>query len=719
MSVHSPSPLRRSRAAVAGSALTAALSVSLLTGSLSPASADVVATTAAPAASAVVPAVSTSAAATQTLVTIGEATRRLSGTNIMRSRNRLVLFESPRRVSTKTKRGVDVVVMDGKIVKVNVRRHGRGRARVAIPSGGFVVSGAGSAAGWLRAVAKVGDTVTVERRTADGVVAPAPGVLVPGATMAVGSSSRKLTGVNVERTTNALVAYRAPLAATLTNTWGMEVGVSNGRIVSLNDRQRTGSTSGTAVPAGGYVLSAHGDTADWLRAYARVGTVVTAGGRAVPDAPVPTAPAPTAPAPTTPAPTAPAPTTPAPTAPAASALVAGVSVAVGSASRTLTGVNIDRGVNALVAYRSPLTVTPTNEWGLEVTVVDGRITALNDRQVDGGSATPVPAGGYVLSAHGEAGDWLRGVARVGTEITVGAGTPAATTPAPTTPAPTTPAPTPPAPTPPAPAPAPTTPAPAASTAPQGLPAKVQALYHMMWSNSGSPLLRNTPSQVNVVNLSFLQGDKPQMVGWGSQSEASFIADAAALRARGVRIVASVGGAGGQVNLANRETFVQGVMELNAKVPLDGLDWDIEGGTPMAAADVVWISKRLKQLRGDKFAITMAPNGSNIDQYRAIAVQLQANGALDMIGQQFYDAVVSKEAAKGRIAQLVAAGIPESKIGIGMMVGTADTYWTVEECLAAVQFIKATYPGLRGGYLWEAGRAGTTDWAARLSSLLKS
>ncbi len=713
MSVPSPSPLRRSRAAVAGSALTAALSVSLLTGSLSPASADVVAPTVAPAATAAVPAASMSVAATQTLVTIGESTRRLSGTNIMRSGNRLVLFKSPRTVTTKTKRGVDVVVKAGRVVKVNVRRPGRGRARVAIPSGGFVVSGAGSAASWLRSVARVGATVTVERRTADGVVAPAPGVLVSGATMAVGSSSRKLTGVNVERTTNALVAYRTPLAATPTNAWGMEVGVSDGRIVSLNDRQRTSSATGTAVPAGGYVLSAHGTTADWLRAYAKVGTVVTAGGRAVPNAP-----APTAPAPTTPAPTTPAPTTPAPTTPAVSPLVAGVAVAVGSASRSLTGVNIDRAVNAFVAYRSPLTVTPTNEWGLEVAVVGDRVTALNDRQVNGGVATPVPAGGYVLSAHGEAGDWLRGVARVGTVVTVGAGTPA--TPAPTAPAPTTPAPTNPAPTAPTPTtPAPTTPAPAATSAPQGLPAKVQALYHMMWSNSGSPLLRNTPSQVNVVNLSFLQGDKPRMVGWGSQSEASFIADAAALRARGVRIVASVGGAGGHVNLANRETFVQGVMELNAKVPLDGLDWDIEGSTPMAASDVVWISKRLKELRGDKFAITLAPNGSNIDQYRAIAVQLQANGALDMIGQQFYDAVVSKEAAKGRIAQLVAAGIPQSKIAVGMMVGSADVYWTVEECLTVVQFIKATYPGIRGGYLWEAGRAGTADWSTRLSSLLRS
>jgi hypothetical protein len=250
-----------------------------------------------------------------------------------------------------------------------------------------------------------------------------------------------------------------------------------------------------------------------------------------------------------------------------------------------------------------------------------------------------------------------------------------------------------------------------------LPSKVLAIYHMMWSNSGSPQLHNLPAQTNVVNLAFMQGDPPSLVGWGSQNQASFVADAKALRKRGVRIVASVGGGGGYVNIASRERFVAGVMALNAQLPLDGLDWDLEG-TAMGAADVVWISKRLKQLRGNNFAITLAPNGSNIDQYRAIAVQLQRANALDMIGQQFYDAVVSKEAARSRIAQLVRAGIPQGKIGIGMMVGSTANYWTVAECVAAVRFIEASYPGLRGGYLWEAGRAGTADWANQMSGLLK-
>jgi hypothetical protein len=185
----------------------------------------------------------------------------------------------------------------------------------------------------------------------------------------------------------------------------------------------------------------------------------------------------------------------------------------------------------------------------------------------------------------------------------------------------------------------------------------------------------------------------------------------------VRIVASVGGGGGQVHIADRRGFIAGVMALNAKLPLDGLDWDLEG-TAMGAADVVYISKRLKQLRGRAFSITMAPNGSNVDHYRSVAVQLQRARALNLIGQQFYDAVVTKQAAKSRVDQLVGAGIPPSRISIGMMVGPGSHYWTVNESIAAVRHIKAAYPGVRGGYLWESGRAGTADWVHRVGALLR-
>lgn len=239
----------------------------------------------------------------------------------------------------------------------------------------------------------------------------------------------------------------------------------------------------------------------------------------------------------------------------------------------------------------------------------------------------------------------------------------------------------------------------------------------MWSNSGSPALSTTPANINVVNIAFAQGDPPALVGWASDGQARFVSDVGALRARGVRMVLSVGGAGGSINIANRQGFVGGIMAINAMVPLDGLDWDLEGAS-MGQADVLWISAELKRLRGANFAITLAPNGSNIDSYLPIAAALNAAGNLTRIGQQFYDAVVSKEAALGRIDQAVAAGIPAAKYSIGMMVGNTSNYWTVDQGITNANFIKAKYPTIGGAYLWEAGRPGAADWADRVGTVVR-
>jgi hypothetical protein len=55
----------------------------------------------------------------------------------------------------------------------------------------------------------------------------------------------------------------------------------------------------------------------------------------------------------------------------------------------------------------------------------------------------------------------------------------------------------------------------------------------------------------------------------------------------------------------------------------------------------------------------------------------------------------------------------------MMVGPQSHYWTVEESASAVRYIKRSYPGVRGGYLWESGRPGTADWVRRVGALLRA
>lgn len=377
-------------------------------------------------------------------------------------------------------------------------------------------------------------------------------------------------------------------------------------------------------------------------------------------------------------------------------------VQIGSQTFALTGTNIARGTNQIVryTYSSSQTLTPTNQYGVEVVVnlSTNKVTSVNNRIGSGSTTgTTIPADSYVLSGHGgpgaeQAGNWLLTYATVGATVALTGSS--GTDPDPD------------------PDPGGTT-----GTVPMPYPTKAIGLYHMMWSNSGSPQLSTTPANVNVINIAFAQGDPPSLVGWASQSEASFIADAKTLRARGVRMVISVGGAGGGYNTSNRQAFVNGIMAINNKIPLDGLDWDLEGSA-MNSSDMVWISQELKRLRGSNFAITMAPGGSGIHDYPPIAVQLNNVGALDMIGWQFYDTVQDQNTIRSRIDSLVSMGIPINKIGIGMMVGDANIYSTVDEWIGHVNYVKAKYPGIRGGYLWEAGRAGTADWANRVGNLLK-
>ncbi len=126
-----------------------------------------------------------------------------------------------------------------------------------------------------------GSTLAVtDARMAPGDVSgppPAPNAVT------IGASTHALAGINPTTTAfpggrgpNDLVLYRAPVLITTTNQYGAELPVvSDGVAGVLNDRQASASTSGTLVPVGGYVLSGHGTSREWLIAHATTGAQVT------------------------------------------------------------------------------------------------------------------------------------------------------------------------------------------------------------------------------------------------------------------------------------------------------------------------------------------------------------------------------------------------------------------------------------------------------------
>ncbi|MFC4025087.1 beta-N-acetylglucosaminidase domain-containing protein [Oceanobacillus longus] len=85
-----------------------------------------------------------------------------------------------------------------------------------------------------------------------------------------------------------------------------------------------------------------------------------------------------------------------------------------SASRHLDGVNQARGWAELVMYTPEHgKTTGTNEWGYEITVIDGKVTSVD------GNNSVIPENGYVLSVHsGGDGDWLENNSIVGANVSV-------------------------------------------------------------------------------------------------------------------------------------------------------------------------------------------------------------------------------------------------------------------------------------------------------------
>lgn len=256
---------------------------------------------------------------------------------------------------------------------------------------------------------------------------------------------------------------------------------------------------------------------------------------------------------------------------------------------------------------------------------------------------------------------------------------------------------------------PATPAPAAVTGGRQL-----SVYLKMWPSRLPGLAAAAKPGITEVRLAFLQGSPPKLPGWGSQTLAQVTADAAALRARRVAVTASVGGSGGAVDTKSRETFLGGVAAVHAAIGLDRIDWDVEASA-LRADDVLAISQAAHDRWG--LMVTMAPNGSNVGAYLPVAVELHKRGLLAGYGQQFYDAPVSLDAARGRVAEAVRAGLPVPVIQVGMMVGSDASHWSLDACAVNAAALAREFPGI-GAYLWSETHAEVAEWASRVGAALR-
>lgn len=208
-------------------------------------------------------------------VTIGSNTLAVTGTDVYRAANTLVMYTPAKGATTGTNAyGYEAAVVDGKVTKVE-----NGIGNMAIPANGYVLSGHGTARTWLAANAKVGVTVLL-----DGIAPPPPPP--SGDSVTVNGQTKALTGINVTRTANALVMYTpAKGAATGTNAYGYEAAVVGGKVTVVQN-----GVGNMAIPSDGYVLSGHGTSKTWLVTNAKVGATVSLNGVTPPPPPPPPGP---------------------------------------------------------------------------------------------------------------------------------------------------------------------------------------------------------------------------------------------------------------------------------------------------------------------------------------------------------------------------------------------------------------------------------------------
>jgi len=167
-------------------------------------------------------------------------------------------------------------------------------------------------------------------------------------------------------------------------------------------------------------------------------------------------------------------------------------------------------------------------------------------------------------------------------------------------------------------------------------------YAHSWENSGAPFLyfnEMVNTNYNVIMYSFIEtvgqnGYSPQLTvnsnryltdgGYNSQLLKD---DINSLRDQGIPVIVSIGGQNGHVELATeaeKEEFVEGLIEIVDEFGFDGIDLDFEGSSMNFDAgsltdfsysgissypklkNVVDAFKEIKQHYGDKFILTCAP-----------------------------------------------------------------------------------------------------------------
>jgi hypothetical protein len=469
----------------------------------------------------------------------------------------------------------------------------------------------------------------------------------------IGSGSYHVSGINVFRGADQLIIYTPTHGATTgTNMWGAEASVVNGVVRTVVDRQSSGAPA-LAIPRDGVVLSGHGAARLFLLTHAKVGAVVTLPGQAPTPSPAPSAAA---------------------------------SVTLGGKSFNVSGTNVVRGADQLIVYTPAHgAATGTNQWGVEVAVLSGRVSRIQAWQ----TGMSIPRDGYVLSGHGAAADFLLENAVVGGTVSTSNSTASG-------------------------------PATAVSN---GLPMPFFGGYLAWWRNL---LPASLPSQYNFLLYAFAEIDSAgnPRIPYGAPGALGTQNAARRAMSPPKYMVLSIGGANGVAQTPTTQThednMVNGLRRLCDAHGFAGIDWDIETGArdltnPAATARIVNISRRLRDhyaAQGKPFFITVAPYGSVEATYRNWASALWRANLLTAVNYQFYNGGSPPTTAQvrnkvnewkallpGSTNQHFSIGHVYKHAWPGALGSTTTSYTAMRDIWNG---LKETHPGVAGTWAWDIG-----------------
>jgi chitinase len=275
----------------------------------------------------------------------------------------------------------------------------------------------------------------------------------------------------------------------------------------------------------------------------------------------------------------------------------------------------------------------------------------------------------------------------------------------------------------------------------GLPAHLLMGYWQDFTNGAEALtLAAVPTSYNLVAVAFGDSDStPGQVTFsldsglssalGGYTQQQFINDIATLKSRGQKVILSVGGQDGTIEVddsASASAFASSVYSIIQQYGFNGVDIDLENGV-----DPTYMASALEQLESDvgsSLIITLAPQTvdtqSTGDDYFALALDIKS--ILTMMNTQYYnsgtmngcDGNVYAESTENFMTALACTelegGLSPSQVGLGLPSSTSaagsgyvspSVVNDALDCLAAKQncgsFVPpTTWPGIRGVMTWD-------------------